>query len=86
MSQAEVITCLCSMTHSVLSKMNPVAYASVQNIVDVVTSSEYLSEKTQAIAQLFLDRANPAIPASEREAHDRDCDNRAAALSQSIAQ
>ena len=74
------------MTHSVLSKMNPVAYASVQNIVEIVTSSNFLSEKTQAIAQLFLDRANPAIPLADREAHDRECDRRAAALSEGIAQ
>lgn len=80
-SKAEVITCLCSMSHSVLSKINPVAFASVQNIIDTVTSSDYISEKTQAIAQLFLDRANPAIPANQREAHDRKCDERAAALS-----
>jgi hypothetical protein len=66
--------------------MNPVAYASVQNIVETITSTPFLAEKTQAIAQLFLDRANPAIPVSEREAHDRECDKRAAALSESIAQ
>jgi glutamate dehydrogenase len=85
-SKAEVITCLASMTHSVLSKINPVAYASVQNIVDVITSSNYLSEKTQAIAQLFLDRANPSIPADQRAAHDRSCDERAALLAKDITQ
>jgi hypothetical protein len=74
------------MTHSVLSKINPVAYASVQNIVDVITSSNYLSEKTQAIAQLFLDRANPSIPADQRAAHDRSCDERAALLAKDITQ
>lgn len=85
-SKAEVITCLCSMTHSVLSKINPVAFASVQNIIDTVTSSDFLYEKTRAIAQLFLDRANPAIRPEDREAHDRKCNERAESIAQSIAQ
>jgi len=85
-SKAEVITCLCSMIHSPLSKTNPIAFASVQSIVDTVTSSDYLFDKSQAIAQLFLDRANPAIPADQRERHNRECDERAATIATSIAQ
>lgn len=84
-SKAEVITALCSMIHSPLSKTNPVAFASVQNIVDAVTNSEFLYEKAQAIAQLFLDRANPSIPVSQRAEHDLACDERAKALYTSIA-
>ena len=74
------------MIHSPLSKTNPVAFASVQSIVDAVTSSDYLFEKSQAIARLFLDKANPAIPAAQRAQHDRECDERAATLATSIAQ
>jgi hypothetical protein len=74
------------MTHSVLYKINPVIFATDENILDIITSSTYLTEKAEAIAQLFIDRADPAIPTLQRVAHDQSCDERAAVLEKDISQ
>lgn len=84
-SKAEVVTALCSMMHSPLSKQYPIAFASTQSIVDTVTSSPYLAEQAEAIAQLFLDRFNPAIVSIDKEAADVDFEKRSAAIQSRLA-
>ena len=63
-AKAEVITALCSMMHGILSKSHPVAFASVNSIIDVITSLSYLCDITEKLAQLFLDKFNPSEDAN----------------------
>ena len=58
---------------------------STQSIVDTVTSSPYLAEQAEAIAQLFLDRFNPAIVSIDKEAADMDFEKRSAAIQSRLA-
>lgn len=79
-SKAEVVTALCSMMHGPLAKKHPGAYASVNSITDIVTSTPYITDITGKLAQLFLDKFEPGLDLSK----DHLIDSRLADLQDKI--
>lgn len=73
---AEVITTLASMLHGPLNKMLPGVFPSVKAITNEVTTNDYLATQTKQVAQLFIDKFNPNLNATEREAMNRDIEER----------
>jgi len=61
--RAEIITGLCAAVHPVLAKINALAYSNT-SIYDKICHPRFIRHAT-AIADLFLDRFNPASPLSD---------------------
>lgn len=64
-NRGEIITAFCALMHPVMAKENPMAYSKA-NILASVTTERYIPFAS-SIADLFLDRFNPANPLSDDE-------------------
>lgn len=61
LDKAEIIVALCSMLHGPLSKQNNQEYASIKNVISILDKSPHFIKLANEMAQLFLDRFNPAV-------------------------
>jgi glutamate dehydrogenase len=64
-NRAEIITGFCSLMHPIMAKENALAYSKA-NILDAVTRERYILFAS-SIADLFLERFNPANPLSDED-------------------
>lgn len=64
-NRSEVITAFCSLMHPIMAKVNALAYSKA-NILDSVTKERYMPFAA-SIADLFLERFNPANPLSDKD-------------------
>ena len=70
-TRGEILTAFASLMHAALAKENPMVYSKA-NIMDTIASARVLPHST-AIADLFLDRFDPADPLTDPELEAR-CD------------
>lgn len=70
--KAEVIYCFCSMLHAPLAKMNPNAFPSITSSLSMLKSNPVYMGVAEQIADLFLERFNPASPLSETSFRERE--------------
>lgn len=71
LGKAEVIIALCSMLHGPLSKIDNQSYSSVRTILETLYSKKQYIQTAESIAQLLLDRFNPASPSTNEEFEHR---------------
>jgi glutamate dehydrogenase len=71
LDKAEVLTAYCSMLHGPLSKLDAHNFASINSIIQLVSSSDKYVAIADLIAKLFLDRFNPASPLSSTDFQSR---------------
>lgn len=62
LEKAEVITAFCSMLHGPLFKEDSNSFPSIKSILQIVNGSSKYVAIADRVAQLFLDRFNPANP------------------------
>jgi glutamate dehydrogenase len=77
--RGEIVTALCSLMHPIMSKENALVYSKA-NILETVTKERYIDHASQ-IADLFLQRFNPA----KARVKDEDFEHRCEVLRQAIA-
>jgi glutamate dehydrogenase len=73
-NRGEVVTAFCSLMHPIMAKVNALAYSKA-NILDAVTKERYIPFAA-SIADLFLERFNPANPLSDEDLAKRSFDLR----------
>lgn len=70
--RGEIVTAICSLMHPIMSKENALVYSKA-NILEMVTKERYIDHAAQ-IADLFLERFNPATERMTEEDFEARCE------------